>query len=606
MKRHWVGWAGVAILSAGFALGIPQTAPAQTRAERVEAASRRVKAALRREMFGEDKDRNTLLEMAREAVPDFTPALWQSGYVRMNAKWVRIDDLPGVTAQDRRFTAYRILRDKTPDTLEGQLELARWCAKNKLPEQARAHSTRVLEIDPNHAEARSALGYRLVNGEWLQNEEIADAERQAREAAKDLAAWRPRIENIRDGLDRRGMAQQTSASRRLAEIRDPAAIGAIELVLCRHSESAARLAVEALANFTAPEASLALARQAVFSPWDSVRPLAAEKLKGRDYHSFVPALLANMSTEIQSRMVLYDEPGGRMNFRQVFFRQGQDRDAVAVFDTAYRRENPADQVLSALDRRDIAEDATGKARARAMDVVRRNAAIRELNERISAALAAATGQDLNTPEQWWKWWNDHNEVFTVGQRPLANLYRRQEVLLIDPADYAGTPGTPTTGGGGSTPSFPMTYECLLAGTPVWTDSGPAPVESIKVGDLVLSQQVDTGELAYKPVMRTTVRPPARLLRIVAGEESITASGGHPFWVAGQGWVKARDLRPRQYLHAATGTAEVRAVEPAETDKTYNLVVADFHTYFVGNRKVLSHDNTIRRPTRVLVPGLARE
>ena len=39
------------------------------------------------------------------------------------------------------------------------------------------------------------------------------------------------------------------------------------------------------------------------------------------------------------------------------------------------------------------------------------------------------------------------------------------------------------------------------------------------------------------------------------------------------------------------------------EATYNLIVADFHTYFVGEGKILSHDNTIREPTVALVPGL---
>lgn len=605
MRRHWVGLAGFVALSAGLLAGNPQEAPAQTKADRLEAATRRVKAALRREVFGEDEDRRALLEAALEAVPDHAPALWHSGHVRANNQWVRADDVPGLLAQNRRLIGYRVQRDKAADTLEGQLDLARWCVKNKLPEQARAHLTRVLEIDPAHAEARTLSGYRRVGGQWVLEEEVAEAERQAVQAAKDLAAWRPRIENMRDGLDHRGMAQQSSARRRLLEVREAAAVGAIEQVLCAHNESAARLAVEALANVAAPEASLALARQAVASPWESVRQAAGEKLKGREYHTFVPALLASMSSQIRSRLVLYDLPGGRMNFRHVLFRQGQEADAVAVLDTGYRREGAGARVLSAPDRRDVAEDATRKARAREMEVARQNAAIQQVNERIARALAAATGQDLNTAEEWWQWWNDYNEVFTVGERPLATAYRRQEVVLVDASDYA--PGGPEgSGGGGFVPRVPTTYECLRAGTPVWTDAGPAPVESIRVGDMVLSQHTETGELAFKPVLRTTVRPPANLVRIAAGAEEITASGGHPFWVAGRGWVKARELQPRQFLHAATGTAEVGSVGPAAAEKTYNLVVADFHTYFVGRARVLSHDNTVRRPVHVLVPGLARE
>ena len=38
-------------------------------------------------------------------------------------------------------------------------------------------------------------------------------------------------------------------------------------------------------------------------------------------------------------------------------------------------------------------------------------------------------------------------------------------------------------------------------------------------------------------------------------------------------------------------------------KAHNLVVADFNTYFVGQRKILVHDVTPRRPTTSIVPGL---
>ena len=44
---------------------------------------------------------------------------------------------------------------------------------------------------------------------------------------------------------------------------------------------------------------------------------------------------------------------------------------------------------------------------------------------------------------------------------------------------------------------------------------------------------------------------------------------------------------------------------AEDDKqpAYNLIVPDFHTYFVGTGEVLSYDNTPLKPTTQKVPGL---
>ena len=53
-----------------------------------------------------------------------------------------------------------------------------------------------------------------------------------------------------------------------------------------------------------------------------------------------------------------------------------------------------------------------------------------------------------------------------------------------------------------------------------------------------------------------------------------------------------------------GTATVASVKADKTEAAYNLVVEGFHSYFVGKEKYLTHDNTIRRPTDRLVPGLA--
>jgi hypothetical protein len=41
--------------------------------------------------------------------------------------------------------------------------------------------------------------------------------------------------------------------------------------------------------------------------------------------------------------------------------------------------------------------------------------------------------------------------------------------------------------------------------------------------------------------------------------------------------------------------------PAEF--AYNLIVDDFHTFFVGDPGFLVHDNTPREPTAALIPGL---
>jgi hypothetical protein len=147
--------------------------------------------------------------------------------------------------------------------------------------------------------------------------------------------------------------------------------------------------------------------------------------------------------------------------------------------------------------------------------------------------------------------------------------------------------------------------CLVAGTPVWTDRGPLAIETVQIGDRVLSQNVETGELAYKPVLRTTVRPQRPLLALEIGPRTVRMTEGHLFWISGRGWTKARDIKAGMLIHDVTGTTVVRPAGSTKAEPTYNLVVADFHTYFVGETKVLSHDITPAESTDVLVPGLPR-
>jgi hypothetical protein len=141
---------------------------------------------------------------------------------------------------------------------------------------------------------------------------------------------------------------------------------------------------------------------------------------------------------------------------------------------------------------------------------------------------------------------------------------------------------------------------------VWTSAGTVPIEDIRIGDLVLSQNPETGELAFKPVLQTSVRPSEQLVRIAVisrQEEFLEGSGGHPLWVSGDAWVLLRQIQSGAILHGIDGPAQVSFAEEGSVAETHNLVVDDFHTYVVGEAKVLCHDNTPRQPTSALVPGL---
>lgn len=141
---------------------------------------------------------------------------------------------------------------------------------------------------------------------------------------------------------------------------------------------------------------------------------------------------------------------------------------------------------------------------------------------------------------------------------------------------------------------------------MWTKTGQRAIESLQAGDLVLSQNVNTGEIRYKPVLARTLRPAGPTVQVSTDDEKFQATRGHVFWVAGVGWRMTKELEKGAVLQSLSGTGHVKGVESASDAETYNLVVAEFNTYFIGTSGILAHDNTPRRPTQAGLPGIAKK
>jgi hypothetical protein len=62
-------------------------------------------------------------------------------------------------------------RDLKDADLDGHLQLARWCSQQKLAKESLLEFKRVLALNPDHEEARTAAGFQKINGKWLSEEE---------------------------------------------------------------------------------------------------------------------------------------------------------------------------------------------------------------------------------------------------------------------------------------------------------------------------------------------------------------------------------------------------------------------------------------------------
>ncbi|MGV8990856.1 MAG: polymorphic toxin-type HINT domain-containing protein [Thiobacillus sp.] len=127
--------------------------------------------------------------------------------------------------------------------------------------------------------------------------------------------------------------------------------------------------------------------------------------------------------------------------------------------------------------------------------------------------------------------------------------------------------------------------CFVAGTLIHTKNGLVPIEQIKVGDWVLSQPEDKGELSYKPVTRTFVHESNDLWLISFGfviekngqkeyfSDEIVTTGGHPFFSTTKGWINAVEL---------TGGGHIKMVDGNEASATYMSKIFQMEDPNVGH------------------------
>ena len=133
------------------------------------------------------------------------------------------------------------------DTVDGQWKLAVWCGQQQLKAQRETHLRRILELSPDHIEARHALGYvqlqgkwttqrdhlsergyQLYKGQWRSPQDIAliESRESAKQAARD---WLARLKGWRAQLNEPRTA--ASAYQRIAEVRDEAAVGPLRMMM---------------------------------------------------------------------------------------------------------------------------------------------------------------------------------------------------------------------------------------------------------------------------------------------------------------------------------------------------------------------------------------
>ncbi|MEH1794599.1 polymorphic toxin-type HINT domain-containing protein [Nostoc sp.] len=137
--------------------------------------------------------------------------------------------------------------------------------------------------------------------------------------------------------------------------------------------------------------------------------------------------------------------------------------------------------------------------------------------------------------------------------------------------------------------------CFVAGTKVLTPTSEKNIESIVVGDTVVSADPESGEIAHHQVKSLFKTSVPVVLNIKIGEATITCSPEHPFWVPGEGWQEAGKLKPGTLLLNKQGQAlGIESIERREGHFTvYNIEVEGLHAYFVSELAILVHNKALK-------------
>ncbi|MEK0424701.1 MAG: hypothetical protein RJB11_792 [Planctomycetota bacterium] len=548
---------------------------------------------------------------------------WHAGQIEFADTWIAVGDLaPGMQSTDHA----KYIKERGDEVLdlESHRKIARWCRNRNLELQARAHWFAVLEQNPSDQEARDALRYVNHDNRWLSPEEIASIQLKAKADYEALKNWIPKVREWVLAIEGQDAKKRIKAIRQLKEVSDPGVLPAIGVAIGNVSPDTALHMIGAIERFHTAEACFLLANLAIADPTSELGVAAIEGLAKYPLGFFVPDFLDMMSSEFQMTHNVSTGGNGALKLQILQVREmrrkydidqfqrrfsGSNTSATAVSNVLASRlqtvRNPDPVRESGLVKNQVAKSIAENESLRVAKesqalVDRTNSQIREFQSRLTTVLRAVTKKQLgDEPKPWWEWWDQYEELYVSGEKHMDYSYYEDTSIVYVEAKKTFVLADRFE----KYPRMRNTMSCLVAGTPIQTQSGLRPIETIRVGDLVVAQNIESGEIQMRPVLRTTVRPPARTYDIVfENNETIRATLGHRWWIIGKGWIKTKDLQEGMSMRTASGFSTIKSLKQADAAVTYNLLIDQDHTYFVGQTRVLSFDASEAIPTFFKTPG----
>ena len=558
-----------------------------------------VEMAYGAELAGQPSVRDALIEEVLRTAPDNQKARALAGHVKNGGQWATASELERSRSTDKALLEYAQRRETCEEDAKSQLKLANWCRDHGFSDRERLHLAQlVLQHGPDPL-VMSRLGMVRFRGQWIHEENLEEFRQQDDRQRRIEKKWRPVFAQWKDDLQAGDQAACEQLVKRLNTVDEGDALPILEEMLSAHDEKAAMAVVERLDAMPLQAATDSLLRHLVFSESEAVQTAAAAALKKRPKYNYIPSLLAALVDPLQIEV---QYPYGNTGYRRTTTTQtGPDyniktvsHESNYITSTKLNRWKIEAPYLAASPIPPLGWSKSVITNTRPVtDTPRRyveeGTPRTQHNKRLVNSLHRLTGETHDEPEQWRQWWDQYTEYEREEEKPTYERhYHRHRFVNYSRWTVANV--------------YRPATSCLASGTPVATETGSRPVEQIFPGDKVLAQDPETGELQYKVVNQRTVRQLGEMRRVSIGDDSITVTLGHPFWVIGKGWQMAKELEIGQRVRGLGTSAEITAIENRPADVAYNLVVDEFATYFAGTSRILLHDNTLPEPTHAILPG----
>lgn len=307
------------------------------------------------------------------------------------------------------------------DTVDSQWKLAEWCRDKGLHTVRKTHLQRVVELDPNHATARRALGQVYLDGQWWDSRDeymisqgyvktpngwklppeiqIAEERESVDRAQKN---WYQQVKQWREWLDDERSMQ---AQENFRKITDPLAVDALAKMLEDETARPVRiLLIQSLANIPSGAANHTLAKIAILDEDEEVRLTCLDYLPGKKDPNVVSYFVGQLQAK-DNRLV--NRAGTALRIMHDMTTVGPLVDAVVTSHKYKIVKQGGDNSMSF-------NSAGGFGMGGGPTFITRE----HKNYEVLNALIELTGQNFSYDQNAWKYWYAQaikNKTLTAGQ-----------------------------------------------------------------------------------------------------------------------------------------------------------------------------------------------